>query len=66
MWVLLSAFPELTEDGEMLEIVGCFLDIRYVVLCAGHMSRLTGATSQQKWSEKLQAIQAGNARESKR
>ncbi|KAF1954573.1 hypothetical protein CC80DRAFT_475815 [Byssothecium circinans] len=27
MWVLLSVFPELSDDGEVLEIVGCFLDI---------------------------------------
>jgi hypothetical protein len=28
MWILLSIHPELTEDGEVLEVVGCFLDIR--------------------------------------
>jgi PAS domain-containing protein len=33
MWVLCSIFPELTEDGEVLEIVGCITDIRYVHLC---------------------------------
>ncbi|KAH4000151.1 hypothetical protein HBI81_052540 [Parastagonospora nodorum] len=27
MWVLLSIFPELTEDGEVVEIIGCFTDI---------------------------------------
>ncbi|KAJ4301335.1 hypothetical protein N0V90_003427 [Kalmusia sp. IMI 367209] len=49
MWILVSIQPELAEDGEMLEIVGCFQDI-----------------SSQKWGEKLQAMQADNARESKR
>ncbi|KAL5115488.1 hypothetical protein ACEQ8H_006629 [Pleosporales sp. CAS-2024a] len=27
VWVLLSIFPELAEDGEVLEIIGCFTDI---------------------------------------
>ncbi|KAF2664424.1 aerobic respiration control sensor protein-like protein arcB [Microthyrium microscopicum] len=27
MWVLCSAFPELSEDGEILEIIGCVTDI---------------------------------------
>jgi hypothetical protein len=30
MWVLCSIFPELTDDGEVLEIIGCITDIRYV------------------------------------
>jgi hypothetical protein len=30
MWVICSIFPELTDDGEVLEIIGCFTDIRYV------------------------------------
>jgi hypothetical protein len=36
MWVLLSIFPELTEDGEVIEIIGCFTDIRYVLHVALH------------------------------
>jgi hypothetical protein len=28
MWVLLSIFPELTDEGEVMEIIGCFTDIR--------------------------------------
>lgn len=31
MWVLLSIFPEVTEEGEVMEIIGCFTDIRYVL-----------------------------------
>jgi hypothetical protein len=31
MWVLCSIFPELSEDGEVLELVGCVTDIRYVL-----------------------------------
>ncbi|KAF2638197.1 hypothetical protein P280DRAFT_431327 [Massarina eburnea CBS 473.64] len=27
MWVLLSSFPELSDTGEVLEIIGCFSDI---------------------------------------
>ncbi|KAH7406739.1 hypothetical protein DE146DRAFT_607011 [Phaeosphaeria sp. MPI-PUGE-AT-0046c] len=27
MWVLLSIFPELTDEGEVMEIIGCFTDI---------------------------------------
>jgi len=27
MWVLLSIFPEVSEDNEVVEIVGCFADI---------------------------------------
>jgi PAS domain-containing protein len=30
MWILLSIFPELSDDGEVIEIIGCFTDIRYV------------------------------------
>jgi hypothetical protein len=30
MWVILSIFPELSDDGEVVEIIGCFTDIRYV------------------------------------
>jgi PAS domain-containing protein len=30
MWVLCSIFAELSEDGEVVEIVGCITDIRYV------------------------------------
>lgn len=37
MWVLLSIFPELTEDGEVIEIIGCFTDIRYVALHRPHI-----------------------------
>jgi hypothetical protein len=28
MWILLSIFPELSGDGEVVEIIGCFTDIR--------------------------------------
>jgi hypothetical protein len=31
VWVLLSIFPELTDAGEVVEIIGCFTDIRYVL-----------------------------------
>lgn len=48
-WVLCSIFPELSEEGEILEIIGCITEI-----------------SQQKWGEQLQAIQATQAKESKR
>jgi hypothetical protein len=30
MWIILSIFPELSDDGEVVEIIGCFTDIRYV------------------------------------
>jgi PAS domain-containing protein len=30
MWVICSIFPELTDDGEVLEIIGCITDIRYI------------------------------------
>jgi hypothetical protein len=39
MWVLLSIFPELTEENEVVEIVGCFMDIRYVVDSPGRSIR---------------------------
>jgi hypothetical protein len=29
MWILTSIFPELSEDGQVLEIVGYIMDIRY-------------------------------------
>ncbi|KAF1926105.1 uncharacterized protein M421DRAFT_224907 [Didymella exigua CBS 183.55] len=48
-WVLCSIFPELSEEGEILEIIGCITEI-----------------SQQKWGEELQAIQATQAKESKK
>jgi hypothetical protein len=31
MWILLSIFPELSDEGEVVEIIGCFTDIRYVL-----------------------------------
>jgi hypothetical protein len=34
MWILLSIFPELSSDGEVIEIIGCFTDIRYVSIRA--------------------------------
>jgi hypothetical protein len=34
MWVLTSIFPEISEDGKMVEIIGCIIDIRYVCLRA--------------------------------
>jgi hypothetical protein len=30
MWVICSIFPELNDEGEVIEIVGCCTDIRYV------------------------------------
>lgn len=48
-WVLCSIFPELSEEGEILEIIGCITEI-----------------SQQKWGEQLQAVQATQAKESKK
>ncbi|KAH6639710.1 aerobic respiration control sensor protein-like protein arcB [Boeremia exigua] len=48
-WVLCSIFPELSDEGEILELVGCITEI-----------------SRQKWGEQLQAVQATQARESKR
>jgi hypothetical protein len=32
MWVLCSVFPELSDGGDVVEIVGCVTDIRYVIL----------------------------------
>jgi len=37
MWILLSIFPELADDGEVLEIVGCFSDIRYTLARYHHI-----------------------------
>jgi signal transduction histidine kinase len=48
-WVLCSIFPELSDEGEILEIIGCITEI-----------------SQQKWGEQLQAVQATQAKESKK
>lgn len=48
-WVLCSIFPELSEEGGILEIIGSITEI-----------------SQQKWGERLQAIQATQAKESKK
>jgi hypothetical protein len=31
MWVITSIFPELNEEGEVIEIIGCCTDIRYEV-----------------------------------
>jgi len=31
MWVITSIFPELDENGEVVEIIGCCTDIRYVM-----------------------------------
>lgn len=66
MWVLLSIFPELTDDNEVVEIVGCFTDIRYAMCRPKQRQNTDQKYSQQKWSEKLQATLALNAQESKR
>lgn len=29
MWILTSIFPELNDEGEVIEIIGCCTDIRY-------------------------------------
>lgn len=29
MWVLTSVFPEVNDEGEVIEIIGCCTDIRY-------------------------------------
>lgn len=29
MWVITSIFPELNQEGEVIEIIGCCTDIRY-------------------------------------
>lgn len=36
MWVITSIFPELDEDGEVVEIIGCCTDIRYVIASSHH------------------------------
>lgn len=66
MWVLCSVFPEMTEDGEVKEIVGCVTDIRCDYISTKKHSGTHAQFSQQKWSEKLQENQASNAQESKR
>ncbi|CBY01147.1 similar to aerobic respiration control sensor protein arcB [Plenodomus lingam JN3] len=65
MWVICSIFPELNEEGAVIEIIGCITDIR----CAIYPSHFVYAHtmfSQQKWSEKLQETQALDSQESKR
>lgn len=64
MWVLTSIFPELNEEGEVIEIIGCYTDIRYE--SRQDLSKILTMSSQQKWSEEFQAQQAARARESKR
>jgi hypothetical protein len=34
MWILLSILPEFGDNNEIVEIIGCFSDIRYVLQCA--------------------------------
>jgi hypothetical protein len=44
MWILLSIFPELSHEDDVIEIIGCFTDIRYVSFCvltAGSMHVLS-------------------------
>ena len=36
MWVITSIFPELNDEGEVLEIIGCCTDIRYDIASAHH------------------------------
>jgi hypothetical protein len=31
MWVITSIFPELNDEGEVIEIIGCCTDIRYEI-----------------------------------
>ena len=67
MWVLTSIFPEVNDDGEVVEIIGCCTDIRYQTsIHILFFSKALRSISQQKWGEKLQATQAERARESKR
>jgi hypothetical protein len=30
MWIICSIFPELNDEGEVIEMIGCCTDIRYV------------------------------------
>ena len=66
MWVLLSVYPELSDDGEVLEIVGCFTDIRFLLYLFTENRMLMASNSQQKWGEKIQAARAADAQEAKR